>query len=131
MATKRQRRKPTGKKRPPKPWTARAIVDLWKAASRKGLGSKRFERAIYVEYEPRLLARVSSHLSGPPPLPPHPFTRRDEFNTKSLAFILGVICRLVTVEKEVSIDTFQKAFELVKGSPKCPGGGGGGEWCAI
>jgi hypothetical protein len=125
-------KKPTSKKKQKqKVWTPEKIVNLWKTSSKKGLGKKVFEKEIFKEFEPKLLAAVKKHLSGPPPTPPHVFTPKDEANTKYLARTLGTICRLVTLEKEVTIDTFQKGFALIKGSPRCPRGGGGGEWCDI
>ena len=125
-------KKPSSKKKKKqKAFTAEKIVNLCKTSSKRGLGTKVFAKDIFKEFEPKLLDAVKKHLSGPPPTPPHVFTAKDEANTKYLARTLGTICRLVTVDKEVTIDTFQKGFALIKGSPRCPRGGGGGEWCDI
>jgi hypothetical protein len=107
------------------PQDPNGIFNYWLAAARESLGDKSFERRAVERLGPRLRTAIRKRLKK------GPFTAADARNTRQLARMLGRICRISTDSKTVTLDTVQKVFQIVKDHPRCPAGGGQGEWCSI
>jgi hypothetical protein len=117
------------KRRQPKVWTSDKILNDWKKAVKKGLGSKRLDPSIEAQFKAPLLAKIQSRLDPP---------QSRDYNvegpsTRAVATTLGRICRLITTENNtVNLAVFEQAFKLCRLHPKCPTGGpGSGQWCNI
>ncbi len=113
-------------KRAKKKFTKEMILDDWKKAAKKGLGkSKSLDPAIAAPFENRLLNKIQDRLDegrdynteGP--------------NTRIVATFIGTVCKMLTPGSTVSLGVFEKVFKLSQIHPKCPGGGGSGQWCDI
>jgi hypothetical protein len=108
------------------PQEPKSILAYWMTAAKEGLGDKRFDPRAVRRFSPKLRASIRKRLRK------GPFRPVDAKNTRYLAKLLGRICRISTDGKQVSVDTFQKAFALVKDHPRCPpASAGAGEWCSI
>jgi len=103
------------------------ILQIWKNAADHGLGGKHFASAVLTRYEPRLRAKVLSRLQSG-----DTFDAKAEAATKVVATDTGKVCAMLTTGSEVSKDTFQAVFLLMKSHPVCPSRYlGGGTWCDI
>ena len=106
--------------------SAQDILTMWEDATRTGLGiTKKFEKAIYDDFRPRMLKTIQKRLDA-----------GDDFNaakanTLQVANDIGQICRMFTLTSPVKKATFVLAFTLARNHhPACPRkGGGGGAWC--
>jgi len=106
---------------------AERILTIWRKAAKVGLGGKRFARAITTRYEPRLRNRILTRLGKG-----EVFDRTAEAKTKTVAHDTGVVCAMLTKGSEVSKDTFQDVFFLLKRHAACPRPQlGAGTWCDI
>jgi uncharacterized sporulation protein YeaH/YhbH (DUF444 family) len=108
--------------------TAQDIFDLWVDSAKSGLGiGKKYASDIFDEYEPRLLESIQAMLDDG-----ETFDNDAKKATKQVAKDTGKICRMFTLGKTVSKDTFDFVFLFVRENhPICPAGGGSGGWCEI
>jgi hypothetical protein len=113
------------KKKSPDAKEAERILTIWRNAAKAGLGRKRFAAAVTARYEPRLRAKILQRLKR------QVFDAKAEKNTKAVAHDTGVVCAIMTEGSEVSKDTFQNVFLLLRKHPACPRLGGAGTWCDI
>jgi hypothetical protein len=108
------------------PQTPNGILAFWLKAAQEGLGDKRFAAQTRKRFAPKLRTAIRKRLRV------GPFQAGDARNTRQLARMFGRICRIASDDKQISVDTFQKAFQLVKDHPRCPPtSAGAGEWCSI
>jgi transposase-like protein len=124
---KRAAKKPVaGAAKAAEDFTAEQILELWKKGAKRGLGGKTFKKEVNTEFEPKLLTAIKNKLATG-----SKFGSADKKQTLHLAKALGTICQIITNDTEISKDTFEKVFSLIKTSDICPIGGGGGAWCNI
>src|SRR5262249_4529966 len=121
----------TGKKTPkaPSEYDAEAdrIIQIWKDAVADGLDGKHFAPAVENTYEPRLRDKILELLEDG-----RVFDTVAEDNTKAVGHDFGTVCAIMTAGSEVSKDTFQDVFRLMKKHPVCPQPGKvRGAWCDI
>ena len=124
MAKKKKSTSPRRKKTGPKPSSpdakeAERILTIWRKAAKVGLGRKRFAAAVTARYEPRLRAKILQRLVK------EVFNGKAEANTKRVAHDTGLVCAIMTEGPEVSKDTFQNVFILMRKHPSCPRLGSG------
>ena len=105
---------------------AERILTIWRNAAKVGLGRKRFAAAVTARYEPRLRAKILQRLGKR-----EVFNSKAETNTKTVAHDTGLVCAIMTKGSEVTKDTFQNVFMLMRKHPSCPRLGGAGTWCDI
>jgi hypothetical protein len=107
---------------------AQDIFDLWVASAKSGLGvGKKYAADVFTEYEPKFLDSIQAMLDAG-----EVFDAEARKGTTRVANDVGKICRMFTLDKTVSKDTFILVFTFVnQNHPVCPSGGGGGGWCEI
>ena len=105
---------------------ARDILDLWIENAKVGLGlGKKFAPECFTEYEPKLLKSIQAMLDAG-----EEFDKEAQKHTMRVAKDTGRVCRMFTLGRMVSVDTFGTVFTFMQDNhPVCPAGGGGGGWC--
>ena len=127
-STSTRRTKKAPKPSPQDKKEAERILKIWRDAAKVGLGGKRFAKIITARYEPRLRERILFRLVDKKDV----FDKKAEAKTKTVAHDTGVVCAMLTKGSEVSKDTFQDVFFLLKRHVACPRKlHGAGTWCDI
>ena len=93
-----------------------------------GTGSgRRFSKEIFDKFQEPLVAQIQKQLDAG-----NVFNSTAEKNTKQVAKDTGKVCRMMSRDATVSLDTFTLVFTFMqKFHPACPIAGGGGGWCEI
>jgi hypothetical protein len=113
------------KARTVKVYTSRQILDDWKKALQKGLGTKKLDPIIVTNFTPLLLAKIEERLKAGGDY------SKEGAATRKVGTDLGKICKMLTAGSKVSLAVFEQSFKLCKLHPTCPAGGGSGRWCDV
>jgi hypothetical protein len=113
---------------------AKAIVAMWDAACKDGLGSKKLAPNVKTKFRPRFFKKIKGKL-----VKGDVFTAADKRATKQVAKDVGRVCAMMTAGPTVSRDTFEEVFRMLKRHAACPNLSGrrrvnilgAGVWCDV